>query len=602
MFLWQLNPYAIPLLIGAIPTLDLAAIAWRHRSHQAARYFALFSLAVACLMITYGLELMSASLPLMMIWVKLEYIFLLSIPVLWFLFVLVYSGYEHLINRTRIILLFLIPAIHLFTVWTNEYHGLNWQTVGVQMVGDIVLFDRTYGPAFWIDIIYLYCLAALSSVIMIVTAVRSPHLYRGQITPLMLALSLIWVSNLLTIAGLTPLPKLDLTPFGYALACGPAAWSLFRFRLLDIMPAARGTIIKNMSDAVLVLDARQRVIDANPAAQSLLGFDISQAAGLPAEDVLSRIPELILPYQPESGAQSEVSFEVGGSRHAFDLRMSPLYNQGKQLTGRIVVLRDITRIKQAEETARKYAVELEQRNSELDAFSRTVAHDLKTPLTGIVGSTDLLLRYDNNGISPRQQERLEAIHTAAFKLNSMINDLLLLASLRDVGNIVTPVSMNDVVQAAADRYQAEIGSRGIHLFIAPDLPPALGQAGWIEEVFANLISNAIKYIGRDNPHPQITIRGCHQNGMSRYEVQDNGLGIAPDDQDQLFDQFTRFHQGEATGLGLGLSIFLRIVTRLNGKVGVESEPGKGSTFWFALPMPMGESVDHASSQNHHIHV
>jgi signal transduction histidine kinase len=116
----------------------------------------------------------------------------------------------------------------------------------------------------------------------------------------------------------------------------------------------------------------------------------------------------------------------------------------------------------------------------------------------------------------------------------------------------------------------------------------MGYGPWIEEVFANLISNAIKYIGKDNPEPRIIVRGSRVGSIVRYEVKDNGLGISEKDQERLFEMFSRFHTGEASGLGLGMSIVQRIVDRLNGQLGVESALGKGSSFWFALAAAPGE--------------
>ena len=121
----------------------------------------------------------------------------------------------------------------------------------------------------------------------------------------------------------------------------------------------------------------------------------------------------------------------------------------------------------------------------------------------------------------------------------------------------------------------------------------MGHAQWIEEIFANLVSNAIKYMGKDNPDPRISIRGKPEGDMVRYEVCDTGVGIAPDDQARLFEMFTRLHTVNAEGLGLGLSIVHRIINKLNGQIGVESEVGKGSTFWFSLPA--AEQTDQALS-------
>ncbi len=232
-------------------------------------------------------------------------------------------------------------------------------------------------------------------------------------------------------------------------------------------------------------------------------------------------------------------------------------------------------------TIQRYAHEVEARNRELDAFSHTVAHDLRSPLALVLGY--LNLAQEDAEASPLLQSFIGEASRAATKMNDMIENLLLLAQLRNAQEVLRQEDLRVLAVAAAERFQMEITERGIDLSIAPDFPPVIGYGPWIEEVLANLISNAIKYIGQDNPAPCIQVRAVRSGGMVRCEVQDNGLGIAPENQAKLFEMFSRFHTGEARGFGIGLSIVLRIVDKLGGKVGVESAPGRGSTFWFTLP-------------------
>ncbi len=180
-------------------------------------------------------------------------------------------------------------------------------------------------------------------------------------------------------------------------------------------------------------------------------------------------------------------------------------------------------------------------------------------------------------------KHLDDIKGSALKMADMIDQLLWLTKLRDAAAVVETVNVNEVAQSAMARFQHQIERTNIATEISRDLPPALGHAQWIEEVFANLISNAIKYMGKNNPEPRISIKSTRQNDIVRYEVHDTGVGITPEDQAHLFEMFTRLHTVEADGLGLGLSIVHRIITKLNGQIGVESERGKGSTFWFTIP-------------------
>lgn len=234
-----------------------------------------------------------------------------------------------------------------------------------------------------------------------------------------------------------------------------------------------------------------------------------------------------------------------------------------------------------------HATELEASNQELDAYGHTIAHDLKNPLSLIAGYVAMLQEDYTDDMSPEVRGFLKTIESFTDKMSEMIDGLLLLSTLRRADEVVEKLAMAPIVESALARFADTIKEREIAVEIAPDLPPALGYGPWVEEGFANLIGNAIKYIGKENPDPRITIRGFYLDDdcTVRYEVEDNGLGLTPESQERLFEMFTRFHVGEAAGFGLGLTIVQRIVTKLNGTIGVESEPGKGSTFWFTLPAP-----------------
>ncbi len=241
-------------------------------------------------------------------------------------------------------------------------------------------------------------------------------------------------------------------------------------------------------------------------------------------------------------------------------------------------LRSLVRTVQAERMLRQHMAEVEAANQELEAYGRTIAHDLKAPLASMLGFVELLeLTIETN---PEKASRyVRRIRETAEHMTGMVRRLLWLARLRQSQQRVELVDVRAAIEAVLVRFP----DHHIRIEIADDLPPALGHTPWIEEVFANLISNAIKYIGKDNPDPLIEIHGSIHENMAHYEVRDNGIGISPEDQDYLFEMFTRTNPGDEEGMGLGLAIVHRIVTNLHGEAGVESTPGEGSTFWFSLP-------------------
>jgi len=240
---------------------------------------------------------------------------------------------------------------------------------------------------------------------------------------------------------------------------------------------------------------------------------------------------------------------------------------------------------------REYAAELEARNQELDAFAHTVAHDLKGPLTTGIGVCELL-RGNWTDLPGEQIEKLiEMMTRSSRKMHNIIDELLLLASVRKEEVEATQVDMEAIATEAQGRlahmiteYQAEV--------IVPEVwPAALGYGPWVEEVWTNYLSNAIQYGGRP---PRVQLGATLQtDGMVRFWVRDNGAGLTSEEQRRLFMPFTRLDQVRAKGNGLGLSIVRRIVEKLDGQVGVESQVGQGSVFSFTLPGVIPEKQSHA---------
>jgi PAS domain S-box-containing protein len=238
--------------------------------------------------------------------------------------------------------------------------------------------------------------------------------------------------------------------------------------------------------------------------------------------------------------------------------------------------------------ASRYAEELEQqamdlqaRNEELDAFAHTVAHDLKNPVGLVIGFAEILAQGYTAMSDDERKRCVQAVMQHGHKMNDIINDLLLLAQVHKMQVEGEPLDMERVAAEAlqglanmVEEYQADIR-------MSPGWTAALGYAPWVEEVWANYIGNAIKYGGRP-PHIELGAT-AQDDGMVRFWVRDNGAGLTPEEQTRLFTPFTRLDQVRAKGHGLGLSIVRRIVEKLGGQVGVESQAGQGSMFSFTLP-------------------
>ncbi len=235
---------------------------------------------------------------------------------------------------------------------------------------------------------------------------------------------------------------------------------------------------------------------------------------------------------------------------------------------------------------------LEQQVAELDAFAHTVAHDLKNPLSMLVGYANILAQELDDAQEEALRRYAQIIVKAARKMTNIVDELILLASVRQMDQVPPEaLDMATIVEEARERLATLIAEHQAQVVIPPEWPTAWGYGPWIEEVWTNLISNGIKYGGRPDEGllPRVELGAdtlppsADGRPFARFWVRDNGPGLTPEEQARLFTEFKRLHQVQTKGHGLGLSIVRRIVERLGGQVGVESTPGDGSLFYFTLP-------------------
>jgi PAS domain S-box-containing protein len=342
--------------------------------------------------------------------------------------------------------------------------------------------------------------------------------------------------------------------------------------------------IDALPDLVCLVDAQGCLIRANRAVEAWNLGRVVEVKGRELHDFLHPacanpdcyLDSLLRPVVERTLSQptDQEVLDPVLKRHLL-VNLCPVPDRNQRIQSVVVVMQDITERKRVEQ-------EREKLIQELDAFAHTVAHDLRNPVGLIIGFAELEQSFGTTS-SDELQQSLRVIARFGRKMNNIIDELLLLAGVRktrvetkllDMANIVAEAQLRltDMIQ----EYRATV--------VLPDAwPVALGHAPWIEEVWVNYLSNALKY-GDRPPHLELGAT-VQEDGMVRFWVHDNGPGLTAEERGRMFIPFTRLNQARATGSGLGLSIVQRIVEKLGGQVGVTSDgvPGRGSVFYFTLP-------------------
>lgn len=245
-----------------------------------------------------------------------------------------------------------------------------------------------------------------------------------------------------------------------------------------------------------------------------------------------------------------------------------------------------TLIEQKNEALLQANQQLAASNADLEAYAHTVAHDLKGPLSNILGFASLLKRQLNGSTPPQAFEVIQQIERSSQKMDTIIQELLLLAQVSSQQVETAVLNMTDIVSYAERRLSLLLHETEGQIIYPSQWPAATGYAPWVEEIWFNYLSNGLKYGGQP---PKLEL-GADLDPSDprfvRFWVRDNGPGIASEDIPLLFKEFARLGESRSDSHGLGLSIVHRIVEKLGGQVGVESELNVGALFFFTLPRPI----------------
>jgi PAS domain S-box-containing protein len=343
-------------------------------------------------------------------------------------------------------------------------------------------------------------------------------------------------------------------------------------------------ILQSIADGVVVTDARGRIILVNSAAghilgtrrRAMLGQDVRNVFAIlesgAREEMLKAMEALAANPTAHRESPTVIRSKLAMEQTIVSSYMAPVFTSSEQFVGIVTVFRDITREVQADIAKTE--------------FVSTVSHELRTPLTSIKGYADLLMAGAVGPLTEDQARFVNIIHNNANRLTALINDLLDISRIES-GRVkldFQPLQMRDMIQDVVESLRAQIEAKGLVLRVnmPEDLPLVQGDRERLTQVMNNLVSNAYRY----TPEGEVVITVSEMEGALRTDVSDTGIGIVSEDQSKIWDRFFRATHPlveEVGGTGLGLSIVKMFVEMHGGRIWVDSEPGRGSTFTFILP-------------------
>jgi PAS domain S-box-containing protein len=357
--------------------------------------------------------------------------------------------------------------------------------------------------------------------------------------------------------------------------------------------------LSSIADGVISTDATARIIFLNPAAEQLTGWTQQECVGHHISEVFRIVNEttrdtVVNPLEQAMiigkavGLANHTKLIVRDGTEIFiDDSAAPIFGEIGELVGGVLVFRNISERRQAEHELAQSALALQRSNDELQQFAFAASHDLRSPLRSVNSMAQLIAKRFGDKLGKEGGEMISYITAGANSMARLVEDLLTLANAshidRDAAHMVC---VQGAFDAARNNLMAEVQATGATITSAP-LPFLAVRDTHLILMFQNILSNSLKYCG---PLPPKIHVSAEQNGAEWIiSVTDNGIGIDPRYTEQIFQPFKRLHGPEYEGSGIGLSTCKKIVTGYGGRIWVESQVGKGSTFLFSLPATVAKA-------------
>ncbi|MFP4608952.1 MAG: histidine kinase N-terminal 7TM domain-containing protein [Candidatus Aenigmatarchaeota archaeon] len=553
--------YLAPLVGSTIIALFLLKDTYHKRENPIGRYFFYLSSSIFIWSLSYLLELAFYDPLLYNIFGRLKFFGIATLPVFWICFVLFYTGRVKNIGKKILILFMILPTFNLIMLLTNPYHELFFVEEIPMFIGPFRTSHSIGGPIFSVHTYYSYGLLLIGILLMVQEAFRLKKIYFRQSLILLTGILVPFIGNIVYIFELVPLPhNYDISLLMFSIS-GIAIWyAIFQLKFLDILPIAREAVFENISDSIFALDNKNRIVDYNQYAEKMIEDGLVSVEG---SDVIGEEMKGIFPQMSdlikEGEGRAEVKLEgpEKGERKFFDTSLSPVYNKRGKRMGKVIIMRDITQRKEAEERA--------------EFLHSLLRHDLGNKLQITMGFLELLRDSELSGPD------LELLEDS---LNSIEEGVELIENVRTLNRLesegmegaVEPVELKSVVEKSVRRYDDLKKEVGMNIEVDVEEGIRVKGGPLLKESFSNLVENSLKH--SDGNEMKISAKEEGKRVIVR--VEDDGKGVPDGAKDSIMK---KGYQGEgSSGSGLGMHLVKKIVEIYDGNIEVSDSEMGGAEF------------------------
>jgi signal transduction histidine kinase len=590
--------YIFVLFMASAIAIIVALMAWKRRNSKGAKPLVVLMSAIFVWTLFQAFTIIGNEFTIKLILANIRYFGIEIAPIAFYALAYGYKPGTKVLGLTKWLLFMIFPVFSLIAIWTNPLHHMFYTQVGIE---DHNLFMGS-GILFWINMIYLYIFVLIGFYIFIKASFNSISIYRGQAIIMAVAAFFPILANIVFNFNLLPIGNMDITSLSFLISGVLFFYALFMLKLFDIVPIAKDTLVEEMMDIVIVIDINRRVLNLNKKAREIILEGNDKAyVGKEFSSIVNGWKDLDEFVGRSENKSLKINHTVNVTTRYYDINTSNIYNGKREKIGEFIILRDITELEEALIRTQKAREQAEDANRAKGDFLENMSHEIRTPINAVIGTAEIL---NTMNLSNEQKKYMEIISNSAEALLLIIDGILDVSKI-EAGKIEIEkreFDIKKITKDIIDTFSLLAQNKRLKLISRIDeniSSRILGDEVRVKQILINLIANAIKFTIEGEVEVSITQTKIEQNrSIIEIKVSDTGIGISKKKIEVIFESFKKADDSSTRrygGIGLGLSIVRSLVELMGGKIYVESELEKGSTFYCNIPFDVeDEKVENSS--------